>query len=113
MTGGPAAAVSWNQRSTFVFRHHALTEETGVADLDSDTNKGKSKYGLRPEIVEAKERIYTEEKQLNGTNAEATEPPSTIEERMANKDNRGETGDIERAQKTREALDTANKEKMP
>ena len=40
------------------------------------------KYGLRPERVEAKERIYTEEKELNGTNADAQEAAREIEDRQ-------------------------------
>ena len=52
-----------------------------MAAHESDTNKGKSKFGLRPELVEAKERIYTEEKELNGPNAEAQEAARDIEER--------------------------------
>jgi hypothetical protein len=55
-------------------------KETDMAAPQSDTNKGKSKFGLRPELVEAKERIYTEEKALNGTNAEAQEAARQIEE---------------------------------
>jgi hypothetical protein len=49
--------------------------------MSTKPNNNNSKYGLRPELVEAKERIYTEEKELNGSNAEAQEAARDIEER--------------------------------
>jgi hypothetical protein len=45
-----------------------------MAAPQSETNKGKSEFGLRPELIEDKERIYTEEKEHNGPNAEAQKP---------------------------------------
>ena len=53
-----------------------------MADPLTSTNKGTSKFGLRPEMVEAKERIYTTEKELNGPNAEGQEAAHDIEERQ-------------------------------
>jgi hypothetical protein len=49
--------------------------------MATQKNDSKSKFGLRPERVEAKERIYTAEKELNGPNTEAQEAARAIEER--------------------------------
>jgi hypothetical protein len=57
-----------------------------VAALESDTNKGKSKFGLRPELVEAKERVDTQEKELNGPNAEAQEAAIDIKDRRTERE---------------------------
>jgi hypothetical protein len=62
------------------FSAHVRKKEIIMAAPQSDTTRGKSKFALRPELGEAKERLYPEEKKQNGPNAEAQEAAREIEE---------------------------------
>ena len=49
--------------------------------MATNANNDNSKYGLRPEPVEAKERVHREEKEMKGADAEAQAAARDIEER--------------------------------
>jgi multidrug resistance efflux pump len=75
--------------------------------MATNANNVNSKYGLRPEPVEAKERVHREEKEMKGADAEAQAAARDIEERTEEERKAAANRRQERRQDNIEASDAS------